>query len=163
MLNDFPGHLLQRQVSGGKAAGFIRLQIIELPGSSQQFRHVGTGNIHSVGAERCIMQDLLELGIISGPVVTCEHFEGGRFKTEDLPAQFHVQIGKIQAGQSGNFIPTAAEGWRIKDQRGKPGIQFPGKGMLRPAVNRFTGKDQPESSGHAGFLDHGKQRLLVFR
>ena len=43
MLDDFPGHFLQRQVSGGKAAEFVRLQMIKLPGAGQKLRRIGAG------------------------------------------------------------------------------------------------------------------------
>ena len=66
------------------------------------------------------MEHMLELGIVSGPVVTGEHFEGGRFETEKLAAQFHIEIGQIEAGKGRDLVPPASQGRHGERYRGKP-------------------------------------------
>ena len=113
--------------------------------------------------DKKFMENMLELGIVFGPVVAGQHFDGGRLEAEKLAAQLHIQVGKIQVRQGGNFISPAAKRRQRQFQGRQPGHHFPGDRMQRTAVHRLTGKDQPKPPGHAGFLNQGKQRLLPLR
>ena len=120
----------------------------------------GTGDIHPAGFQGGFMQDMLELGVVAGPVIAGQHFQGRGFETEKLAAQFHVQVGKIETGEGRDLIPPVPQRRHGKRYRGKPGGKLTGKGMQRTSVHGFTGKNQPQALCQACFLDQGKQRLL---
>ena len=115
LLNHLPDHLVQGPVRIHCGSRRYASSVTG-PFLGQKLCHRAASYISRIchGSQR--LKDMLELGIVVGPVILAQHFHGPGFEAGDLFSQFQLQAAEVETGQRGNFIRPAPQGRQMQRQ-----------------------------------------------